>query len=135
MLCCLTGSLLITAVEAALRIPQQLPTSKPLRARFISFLHRMVGVLPAFACAVQICSTLCTPWETLGRRNAWYSLACSCIILHVLMTKCHAAKKCISIVKCMHPISIPAGPVIPHHSLVHAFIKHKSSLRVRCKQV
>ena len=40
--CCLTGSLLITAVEAALRIPQQLPTSKPLRARFISFLHRMV---------------------------------------------------------------------------------------------
>lgn len=43
--CGLAGTLLITAVEAALRIPQQLPTSKPLRARFISFLHRMVSRL------------------------------------------------------------------------------------------
>ena len=36
------GTLLTTALEAALHIPQQLPTSKLLRARFISFLHRMV---------------------------------------------------------------------------------------------
>ncbi|KAL0051899.1 hypothetical protein WJX82_004175 [Trebouxia sp. C0006] len=53
------GSLLITAVEAALRIPQQLPTSKPLRARFISFLHRMVEclanrMLPYLPTALQV---------------------------------------------------------------------------------
>ena len=37
---------MITALEAALQIPQQMPTSKPLRARFISFLHRMVSLHP-----------------------------------------------------------------------------------------
>ncbi len=34
----------------------------------------------------------------------------------------------------MHPMSIAASPVIPHHSLVRAFVKRMSSPRVRCTQ-
>ena len=56
--CDRAGSLLITAVEAALRIPQQLPTSKPLRARFISFLHRMVKTEQLAMCWVIIADLL-----------------------------------------------------------------------------
>ncbi len=80
MLCCRTGSLLITAVEAALRIPQQLPTSKPLRARFISFLHRMVRMLPAFACAVNSCSIHCRHLRRflIGRTLGFHLHVCAC---------------------------------------------------------
>ena len=38
----LAGALLLEATEKAQRIPQLLPGNKPLRARYISFLHRMV---------------------------------------------------------------------------------------------
>ena len=40
---CRAGALLMEATEKAQRIPQLLPGNKPLRARYISFLHRMVG--------------------------------------------------------------------------------------------
>lgn len=41
------GGLLAGALQAAVAAPRALPSNKPLRARFISFLHRMVECLGA----------------------------------------------------------------------------------------
>lgn len=41
------GALLAGALQAAVAAPRALPSNKPLRARFISFLHRMVECLGA----------------------------------------------------------------------------------------
>jgi exportin-T len=41
------GALLAGALQAAVAAPRALPANKPLRARFISFLHRMVECLGA----------------------------------------------------------------------------------------
>lgn len=41
------GGLLVGALQTAVAAPRALPANKPLRARFISFLHRMVECLGA----------------------------------------------------------------------------------------
>lgn len=83
--CYRAGSLLITAVEAALRIPQQLPTSKPLRARFISFLHRMVKTEQLAMCWVIIADLVrFVPWvmslASIGRKVMIVLASVTCIL-------------------------------------------------------
>lgn len=66
------GTLFIKALEAALHIPQQLPTSKPLRARFISFLHRMVCYAPSPT----------TVWDKFptGLHGFFLFFVCTCVM-------------------------------------------------------
>ncbi|KAL3158479.1 hypothetical protein ABBQ38_010711 [Trebouxia sp. C0009 RCD-2024] len=101
----LPGTLLITALEAALRIPQQLPTSKPLRVRFISFLHRMVEclanrMLPYLPTAVEVlmhvsadCQDMCDVVALLNQLMLRYKTSLQDLLkeaLPVCMSRIHS---------------------------------------------